>query len=85
MSEIAPANGAPSTTMRGLLLALIEPTPRMRIVAALEVGSPLEEMICTPGDVPARALVTLVVIFFWISSLFTIEADPVKDALVDVP
>ena len=71
--------------MSGAVDALIEPIPRIRIDEALPVGSPLEEMTCTPGVVPASALVTLVVIFFEISSLLTIAAEPVNELLVAVP
>ena len=85
MSEMLPSYGTPSTIIRGELLALIDPTPRMRIVEALEAGSPLEEIICTPGVVPARALVTLVAIFFSIVFSSTTAAEPVKASLVDVP
>jgi len=74
-----------SGTSGGLLLALMEPIPRMRMVPALEAGSPLEDMTCTPGVVPANALVTLVVIFFSMVFESTSAAEPVKDLLVDVP
>ena len=51
----------------------------------LEAGSPDEEIIWTPGVVPASALVTFVATLFAMVSLFTMAADPVKDSLVAVP
>ena len=71
--------------MRGALLALIEPKPRMRMADEFPVGSPLEEIICTPEVVPASALVTFVAIFFSMVSSFTIAAEPVNELLLAVP
>ena len=75
----------PSTTYRGLLLALIEPIPRIRMLPPEDEGSPEDEMICTPGVVPASAVVTELVTRFEISSLSTMVAEPVNDSLVAVP
>ena len=85
MSLMEPSKGEPSTTMSGLELALMEPTPRMRMVGPPLVGSPDPEITWTPGEVPASALVTFVETFFSMASLLTIAADPVKELFVDVP
>ena len=85
MSEIEPSYGMPSTMYRGALLALIEPIPRMRIVAPPDAGSPDDEIICTPGAVPARALVTFVTTLASMASAPTMEAEPVNELLVAVP
>ena len=82
---MAPSKGIPSTMMSGALLALIEPIPLIRIVDSFDAGSPDEEMTWTPGAVPAKALVTLVVTRDSISFTPTIEAEPVKELLVAVP
>ena len=42
-------------------------------------------MTCTPGVVPASALVTFVVTLDSIVSAFTMDADPVNELLVAVP
>ena len=75
----------PSTIYKGELLALIEPIPRIRMVASPLAGSPEEEMTCTPGVVPARALVTFVVTLDSIVSAPIIEAEPVNALFVEVP
>ena len=85
ISDILPSYGIPSTMIRGELPALMDPTPRIRIVGASEAGSPEEDMTCTPGAVPARAEVTSVVTLASISSELTIEAEPVNEFLVAVP
>ena len=79
-----PAKGTPSTIMRGLLLALIEPIPRIRILL-LSPGCPVEVEICTPETLPSSALATSVVCLFCISSAFTVAIEPVKDFLSAVP
>ena len=71
--------------MRGELLALIEPMPRMRMLELLSAGSPDGDMIWTPGAVPASADVTLVATRASIASALTMEAEPVNALLVDVP
>ena len=63
----------------------MEPIPLMRIVAPLEAGSPDELITCTPGAVPARALVTSVTVLASIASAPTIEAEPVNELRVAVP
>ena len=57
----------------------------MRIVAAPDAGSPDDEMTCTPGVVPASALVTFVLTRDSIVLASTIAADPVKELFVAVP
>ena len=69
----------------GALLALIEPIPRILIVPPPAAGSPDDEMICTPGVVPARAAVTSVLTLDSIVSAPIIEAEPVKELFVAVP
>ena len=75
----------PSTMYKGALLALMEPIPRIRIVPPPDAGSPEDEMICTPGVVPARAAVTSVLTLASIVSAPIIDAEPVKELLVAVP
>ena len=53
----------------------MEPIPLMRMVAPPDAGSPEDEMTCTPGVVPASALVTFVVTRASIVSAFTIDAE----------
>ena len=50
-----------------------------------EAGSPEDDITCTPGVVPARALVTSVATRASMVSAFTIEAEPVNELLVAVP
>ena len=85
ISEMDPSYGMPSTMYRGELLALIEPMPLMRIVASPDAGSPEDDMTCTPGAVPAKAFVTLVVTLDSIASVPIMDAEPVKELLVAVP
>ena len=63
----------------------MEPIPLMRMVGPLEAGSPDELMTCTPGAVPASALVTSVATLASIACEPTIDADPVNELLVAVP
>src|SRR6186713_109039 len=46
--------GTPSITYNGSLLALMEPTPLMRMLGVAP-ASPLEEVTCTPAALPTRA------------------------------
>ena len=85
MSFTEPSYGMPSTMTRGELLALIEPMPLILMVAPPAAGSPEGIVICTPGAVPAKALVTSVVTLFPIVSLLTTDAEPVNELLVAVP
>ena len=82
---MAPSYGMPSTIYSGALLALMEPIPLMRMVAPLDAGSPDELINCTPGAVPASAVVTFVATRDSIASAPTIAADPVNELLVAVP
>ena len=63
----------------------MEPIPLMRMVLPPDPGSPDDDITCTPGVVPARALVTFVLMRFSIVSASIIEAEPVKDLFVAVP
>ena len=50
-----------------------------------EAGSPEDDITCTPGVVPASALVTSVLTLDSIVCASTIEAEPVKELFVAVP
>ena len=75
----------PSTIYNGALLALMEPTPLIRMVEPPDAGSPEDDITCTPGVVPANALVTLVATRDSIVSESTMDAEPVNELLVVVP
>ena len=80
----SPSKGTPSTTIKGLLDALIEPRPRTRILVPLP-GCPDSVEICTPATAPSNALVTSDTCIFSILSFFTTAADPVKELFLAVP
>lgn len=48
IADISPSYGTPSTTYKGVLLADIEPIPRMRTVASFP-GCPVLLVVCTPA------------------------------------
>ncbi|MNI32175.1 hypothetical protein D3C73_860800 [compost metagenome] len=80
----SPLNGIPSTTYRGSAEAFIDPKPRTRI-AALDPGWPDPAVETTPGAAPSNAFVIFVIERFSITSLLTVEAEPVKDDFFAVP
>ena len=57
----------------------------MRIVEPPDAGSPEEDITCTPGTVPASALVTVVLTLDSMASDPTMDAEPVNELLVAVP
>ena len=66
---------------RGLLAPLVlDEIPRIRIVP-MELGSPEEEMTCTPEVLPAKAAATLSTERFWRTSLLTEAMAPVTSLL----
>ena len=54
IAERSLAKGAPSTIYKGLRLPLIEPNPRIRIVAS-DPGAPEKLTTFTPATSPLRA------------------------------
>ena len=59
----SPSKGIPSRTYNGLLLAFIEPNPRMTTFDA-SPGCPPPEVIWIPGAVPSSALLKLATVRF---------------------
>ena len=70
--------GAPSSTMRGVVPALMEFTPRRRM-DTFSVGSPDEVNTCRPDTWPWRASPALAEGLLAIAFLFTVEAEPTTD------
>ena len=77
-------NCTPSTMNRGSLPALIEPTPRIRMLTA-PPGRPLEDLTCTPDARPCNARSKDCKGRFWIASPFTEETAPVTSRFGCVP
>ena len=66
----------PSIKIKGAVLLLIVPVPRMLMLGTAP-GCPEEETILTPGNNPCSPVVTLVIGLFSIASALTIDTAPV--------
>ena len=66
----------PSIKIKGAVLLLIVPVPRMLMLGTAP-GCPEEETILTPGNNPCSPVVTLVIGRFSIASALTIDTAPV--------
>ena len=66
----------PSIKIKGAVLLLIVPVPRMLILGTAP-GCPEEATILTPGSNPCKPVVTLVIGLFSIASALTIDTAPV--------
>ena len=84
MSEILPAKGIPSNTIKGLLSAFNDLVPRIRICISAP-GFELDCCICTPGKRPCRAAVRFPVEISLISSACIDETEPVTASRLMVP
>src|SRR5690554_3974467 len=80
----SPSKGIPSTTYKGSIPALIDPTPLILTVAE-EPGWPSALKICTPATLPESAFETFDICLISNRSESTTPADPVKVPLVEVP
>ena len=83
-SPIPPAVGTPSTTMSGLFLAVIERTPRMKMLT-LSPGLLPAFTMSTPGTRPWIALSAFDVGSSAICAAFTVDTAPVTVRLSCVP
>ena len=70
--------GAPSSTTRGVVLALMEFTPRRRM-DTFSAGSPDEENTWSPDTWPWRASPALDEGLLARAFLFTVDAEPTTD------
>ena len=83
-AEMSPSYGIPSTTYNGLLLAYMEPIPRIRTVA-FSPGCPFVLCVCTPDTVPESAFDMFETWRFSRVSDFITEAEPVNADFLAVP
>src|SRR4029078_6534642 len=78
------ANGTPSTTISGSLLALSEAPPRIRIVLPAP-GAPPLEVICTPATFPAISCSGVVIVPLLKSFAVMLVTAPVRSFFILVP